>query len=147
MTNAGFKDAALELAEWHDAVFEQLMFHEDGSINIIFKHMCTYHKISAASSEIWSSRVLLRLEGVSKVVIEGDVGQDEYLYDGGLLDTEGNEIPLLPVDQKKKISSAWLGFAGKSGSRIDITATSAILESVKPLRYIQDWQDESFTKI
>lgn len=142
MPNAGFKDKNLWLAEWHDARFEQLMQYADGSMEIIFEHMCTYHKINAHSSEIWSSRVILRIEGVSKVTIDGELGKDEYLYDGGLLDAEGIEIPLLPVEQKKQIASVWLGLAGYSGSKIDITATSATLTSVKPLRYIQDWTEE-----
>jgi hypothetical protein len=78
------------------------------------------------------------IKGVTSFSVDNIIS-DEYI-DGDLLNSEGNEVSLLPIQTERPVSTFKIFVAGV-GTNIEISAKSAILEMLEPIEKLEDMED------
>lgn len=124
--------------EWHDANIERITLLLEGQLEIVFKEICTYHKLETGKIENWISRAVVQLTGVNYFAVD-NVITDQFI-DADLLDSEGKQVELLPGTEKQ-VACFKIVIAG-FGTNIEIKARTARIESLEHLRYLQDWEGD-----
>lgn len=132
------KVSILEHIEWHDGQFEKILIRPKGVVEIFFKHLCTYHRLSSNKIEVWSSKALLVLNGVTSLNIDNIISDQSI--DGELIDVEGNEVSLIPIFESKPVRLFKIYVAG-AGTNINIVAETAVFESLEPIEKLEELKE------
>src|SRR5262245_53251208 len=126
--------------ELHDARIAEIALRPGDSVAIRFSHLSGFVPTRDGRCMVWSCAATLRLAGVTRLALSGETRSDDYVTDGALRSGGAELDPSALLVAPSGPGELELLLAG-SGAIIRASFAECALESIEPLRELEEWTE------